>query len=607
MRAVLRSRGLGLLLAGFLSVEGLPALEIRLRDAQSGAWISGHLELWEDRPEAKGVYELGPDGVRIPRLPGSFWLRALAPGFRPLQVRFQLGASEVEPLEGITLVLDPEQVDGLRELAQPGECVLTGVVLGEEDGRGLAGVWVEAGGEGVETDSEGRFLLRLPGREAQPGAVTTVALEARTPGRRPLLLEGIPQVPGTHRFEVVLPEGAALLELKDRHRQTSGQIQEVLQGPEAVSGGTLGNRTVDATVLGPPASIRVGFANSSCQSSCCGTSGSPCNFACVFSLETYVARGLNDEWIASWNAHSLRAGAVAYRSYGAYHVEHPRSSNYDICSSACCQVNDPDTSAATNAAAQVTAGVLLERNGAVFRSEYSAENNSWDDPSDGLPCSNTDLSCGDGFVGSPAASWPCLADAVAAGHGCFGHGRGMSQWGTKRWGDSPNSKSWKWMSDHYYNASGAPSGLRSAYLASPIDLQLLATCGHSLAPGGRLGLWAQGANLGSTVLENLLFGASLKQGSTWISDPPGDAPFAGPAGSFQVGRAFELSSSAASGSYDLVGAFWLDVDQNGAITSTDLQLDLLTLPASVLVAANGALFAGCFESGDLTGWSAVSP
>ena len=66
---------------------------------------------------------------------------------------------------------------------------------------------------------------------------------------------------------------------------------------------------------------------------------------------------------------------------------------------------------------------MLERNGAVFRSEYSAEN---DCRLGTLSCSNSDLSCGNGYAGSPATNWPCLTDPVGIDRDCFGHGRGNS-------------------------------------------------------------------------------------------------------------------------------------------------------------------------------------
>src|SRR5207249_2502967 len=89
-------------------------------------------------------------------------------------------------------------------------------------------------------------------------------------------------------------------------------------------------------------------------------------------------------------------------------------------------------------------------------------------------CSNRDISvyghltCGDGSTGSPSARWPCLSDAPNAGHYCDGHGRGMSQWGTKRWADE--GQTWVWIVNHYYNGDGSPADLRSAYLTSPLKI-----------------------------------------------------------------------------------------------------------------------------------------
>jgi peptidoglycan hydrolase-like amidase len=177
----------------------------------------------------------------------------------------------------------------------------------------------------------------------------------------------------------------------------------------------------------------------------------------IFDLETYVKRGLNDEWIASWHADSLRAGAVAYRSYGAYHVAHPRTAAYDICSTTSCQVNDADTSLSTDLAADVTRGAVLVRNGEIFRSEYSAELNNLQGA---RSCTNIDRTCGDGFAGSPAAQWPCLPDPLCTGDSCFGHGRGMCQWGTQRWA-TIYGYGWRWIVNHYYSGG---EGLRNSVL-----------------------------------------------------------------------------------------------------------------------------------------------
>src|SRR5262249_58262379 len=99
-----------------------------------------------------------------------------------------------------------------------------------------------------------------------------------------------------------------------------------------------------------PDSIRVGF-NCSCAT---------CSSVQVYTLDTYVRLGLDDEWIASWTADSLRAGAIAYRSYGAYHVYHPRAANYDICSTTRCQVLDPaDSHVNPDDATSFTTGMIV--------------------------------------------------------------------------------------------------------------------------------------------------------------------------------------------------------------------------------------------------------
>jgi hypothetical protein len=144
---------------------------------------------------------------------------------------------------------------------------------------------------------------------------------------------------------------------------------------------------------------------------------------------------------------------------------------YDICAGPCCQAFEVTAFSASVNAAKATNGIMLDKDGEVARSEYSAQNNSWDDPNDGLNCSNNDLSCGDGSVGSPATGWPCLLDTVAAGRGCFGHGRGMSQWGTQF--HAIDNKSFADIIDHYYNASNNPSAQRSQYGSTPIRLDAI--------------------------------------------------------------------------------------------------------------------------------------
>lgn len=193
-----------------------------------------------------------------------------------------------------------------------------------------------------------------------------------------------------------------------------------------------------------PQSIRVG--------SSCPSGRTSCTVFTVYSIDAYTRFGLDDEWIGSWNANSLKAGAIAFRSYGAYHVNHPiNAANYDICNTTSCQVCDPtDTFPATNTAVnQTTGSVVVNAAGTdIFFSEYSAENNLG--------------GCPDGFTGNNT-TWPCLADPVDTGQAFFGHGRGMCQWGSQRWSIN-QGKDFVWIVNHYYNANGNPAGLRNGVL-----------------------------------------------------------------------------------------------------------------------------------------------
>ncbi len=180
-----------------------------------------------------------------------------------------------------------------------------------------------------------------------------------------------------------------------------------------------------------PRWIRVGI-NCNCND---------CRGVLTMTLETYVQKGLNDEWIASWHIESLKAGTLPYRTYGAYYVYHPINDNYDISNTTCKQVWDDDQSTACTTAAEDTQGQYLETaGGAIAFSEYSAENNC---------LHSTACTCGDGYSGN-GDDWPCIEDEVCRGHDRYGHGRGMCQWGSQRWASGRN-KTYDWINDHYYN------------------------------------------------------------------------------------------------------------------------------------------------------------
>lgn len=527
----------------FLTFQG-GDLQVVVRDATTGARLQAQCVFRID--DSEQVREMGPAPLPLRGIQALF-LECFAPGFRELR-------TEIEP-QGLnhlllTLWLDrlvrPAPRSELAELLSEGWGIFHGYLYGE-DGEPMVGALVELAGNSAISDQQGYFfLVYLPATspDGQPRAEPLLISDpaGRLLRQKPVFL----LQEATH----VIEDLAEPLAQPD-HAFLSSQVSEGMDSREMKGGPHRAD---------PPDIIRVGLS-CSCWN---------CSSVAVMSLETYVKRGLNDEWIASWRPDSLRAGAIAYRSYGASYVG--SGGTFDICSTTCCQVNDSDTSLSTDDAVEATSGILLERNGFLFRSEYSAQNNSWDDPLDGLSCTNGDLSCGDGYVGSPAANWPCLEDATALGKGCFGHGRGMSQWGSQFWARD-EGKEWVWITNHYYNAHGAGSGLRNSQLAFPF------VYGAPVSPP----LIGQGQTLvlGMEVFNqaehthHLLLGASLYSSATgYVDDPAHDLVLQVDPGTHLQQRIFAIPADLPPGNYDVLLGWYIDLNGDGQIQSSDHPIHL---------------------------------
>ncbi|MEZ5483584.1 MAG: SpoIID/LytB domain-containing protein [Lysobacteraceae bacterium] len=603
-----------LLLGTSMALPGMAAT-LLVRDAVTGAPVDARVSFTSiDETKAADAE------VRIERVAGvarnfrlaegSWRIDVDADGYRPLRTRL-IESSDALP---VTLLLDPIETpakleaitaDAKRE-ADGGW--IQGYVRHADTGEAIAGAMLGDGRSTTRSDSDGYFRLAL-GEVTLPKStplLTRPLPEALTlivdaPGFAPWQRSGLSRLRGVQTLLVALgsevPE-VMHVELGVRDRVFGEGVGADENALPVAADDQPAKATLLAPSLAPPATIRVGYGDAGCTVSCCTAS---CTHACELSLETYVRRGLDSEWIASWNAQSLRAGSIAYRSYGAARTQNPMNASFDICSSACCQVNDAGTHANTDAAVARTPGLMLSRQAAqIFASEYSAENNAWDDPGDGLHCSNVDLSCGDGFVGSPSPGWPCLADAVAAGRGCFGHGRGMSQWGSQRWAiHDTTPQNWRWIVDHYYNdngdESGAGSGLRTSELTSPLSLSAIVADPAQASAGTLLSLSALAASTAGETHQHLLIGASLyAAGVGYIDDPANDSPLVLDPGSQLVARGFSVPPGTPPGSYDVLYALWLDVDEDGMISSIDLPLAFISEPAAFSI-PQSALFADGFE------------
>jgi SpoIID/LytB domain protein len=101
----------------------------------------------------------------------------------------------------------------------------------------------------------------------------------------------------------------------------------------------------------------------------------------VVSVDGYLKGVLPREVVASvWPAETLRAQAVAARTYAAYERAHvPAGRHYDLCDTASCQVYGGASAeySRTNDAVDATAGQVLTYAGTPAFTQFSASNGGW--------------------------------------------------------------------------------------------------------------------------------------------------------------------------------------------------------------------------------------
>ncbi len=439
-------------------------LQLRVRDSLTGSPLAARIITRDDLGDDVGsASELGR---AVLRSTGRTTVKVEMYGYSPIETQFVIDANTLD----VTVWLDPTDIS--ERLSREDDDVLEGKTIFEgfaysADGSPLAYGKISVGGKTAVTDPSGAFRLEFatppmrPDRELPEEAVLELSRAGSVVYRR----ENVMVETGKTRLIIDVPaEGEVSFDARHKIRLSQDQPEPKTEEPVVAAPVFL---TAPAAVP-VPASIRVG--------SNCATA-TTCTSVNVYAIDTYVRNGLDDEWIASWNANSVKAGAIAYRSYGSYHVFHPRvPASYDICNTTSCQVNDPsDTHVNSNNATVQTTGTIVTNaagTDALF-SEYSAEN-------------NLAPGCPDGSTGRPEHNWPCLADPVDVGTTYFGHGRGMCQWGSQRWSIN-QGKDFVWIVNHYYNANGNPSGLRNGVLQMGPDTLLpppeLVLPGDQTAPG----------------------------------------------------------------------------------------------------------------------------
>lgn len=375
---------------------------------------------------------------------GKYTFSFSANGYDPIATSFEGGdetkiAADIS-MDRINAMRIATDDQGTRQMIAANNMILSGYVRNAVKNIPVAGATITAEGRTTISDRNGFFTLTIPVPVTDAAVPGTTTLRITGTSYKPYVLGNLRLIadkltvkagltPLTQASDDQRIATATTTEDVETYkhgmfdRTEADEAQRTSEYLHTTGRDTESADAVSLAAVAVPTSIRVG-TNCSCTT---------CSSVKVMSLEAYVQSGLDNEWISSWKAASLRAGAVAYRSYGAYYVKHPVKSNFDIASTTCNQAWGSETATSTINAAKATAGVVLVKSGAIFRSEYSAENNN--------------AGCGNGYSGTGSA-WPCISDARCAGRAKNGHGRGMCQWGSSFWA---SDKTYTWILNHYYN------------------------------------------------------------------------------------------------------------------------------------------------------------
>lgn len=321
-------------------------------------------------------------------------MRTIARSIVPLATtaRRRLACAAIGSLAFIALSVPLAGVATATDVARG---TVDGVVSAASSGHAVAGASISIAGSGASarSSSDGRFAIAGVASRA-PYRRLTVLVRAR--GFGAWTIRGVPLSPGDtlHLTVRLRRTGFDHRVLTPSERGTSR-----VSAPARAATGTAYTNTCTgwAYSLTPPPTIKVLDTSS--------------GKASTYDFLFYVQHVLPNEWISSWDADALGAGAVAAKTYGMYRAEAGRAYSggagcADVQDSTSDQVFDPTWStASTNLAVDATFGTMLLKSGATPIAQY--------------------------YSGSPG-------DPCAAVTGTFA-GR-MSQWGTQTC--AQNGKLW---------------------------------------------------------------------------------------------------------------------------------------------------------------------
>jgi hypothetical protein len=495
------------------------------------------------------------------RLEEGVWeVHVQAAGFQPMNSRIAVVPNISSTIEFfLDPISTPEELkpDHIAQLHRNDATLVLGFIVDDQTGLPLKDVVVRSTADKrqVRSDERGFYRIYLP----LASNSITPNLQFQKSGYQTEVRQNIETWTNgdwIQNIRLKIGSGSNIIDESKSHRPVKTEKDESNCINCEKQDPSTGDILPTSVVL--PASIRVGR-------NCTGTS---CTTVQVYSLETYAKYVLPAEWYSCWGSlsngmNSLQAGAVAIRSYGLWYVYNPLSASYDICDNTSCQVFGSSQSTNANNAVDATSRyILLTSSSSVARSEYAAENNN--------------KGCGDGWTGT-GSSWPCTLDMVCQGQTSNGHGRGVCQWGTVRWGSgtrvlttSPcaagvshglGTLTWQQILSHYYPSYTLIQG-------STATIQSATPNPATVAQGSTFTIEY---SINTTDAMSLILAASIAPTgtTTYTSDPAHDLKVSLFEGPNVVSRTFRVSASQTTGSHDLLVAVWYDKNNNNIIDAGD--------------------------------------
>ncbi|MBN1991860.1 MAG: SpoIID/LytB domain-containing protein [Anaerolineae bacterium] len=252
--------------------------------------------------------------------------------------------------------------------------------------------------------------------------------------------------------------------------------------------------------LTPPAAIRVIHrAENTCRSAV------PVGQIDTIPFEEYVQRVVPHEVPSYWPAETLKAQAVAVRTYAwAKYLQDPAAA-YHVTDWVNHQYMCDTTSPATNQAVNDTAGEYLAYYGSMITAMYSAENSS-----------PTKSSLYVNYL-------QAIDDPVSFGKTRYGHGYGMGQWGAQRWAAQHN---WSYQAilRHYYSNITLEKG--NIGFAAPPNVAIVAPWSNHYLTGNNLRLLANTSDGDNSITQTNLY-LSTPTGTNLLVSEPGPAQSVG--------------------------------------------------------------------------------